>query len=487
MSERRRRYSFYETGHTDPIIEERRPEVIELRSTSKAQRLTSNQRARSPVILRRKTVIYTSTPVHSRRKERVERSPAPVRYLVRPRAPTPPPRLYTPPLQSIMPPKQTPAPRPLSMPQILPQKKEDNKPKAGTRPGDKSKDGPRVKIYEKSHKQSNSFDTGYASGSGFSSPSPWSVEERSPLDYLGASTMSPINTTTTPKSPKPRVDKEPYEIITASSKSRYIKTGSDRTSDRTKDVSATTERKRDPRYVVRTPDSPGVEAEIMPTLSTKPAKPTKPSKDDYAPTRRATQVLQEQLTRGSERSTPSEDSQRLKQLQADLEKLRLERQIAEGRAAEAERRLKQQKVDELERRGRELKRQQAEEQQKREASLARREAKLAKKQWEEIEATPPSSTAPPRRSATLVEQGQVSRRQTLVAPYGSGALTTTTLSPSLLDTENPFLAPILEAQRDEDARRAREGKEDRRRGTVVKETARSVRPRRRDGEDRYHI
>lgn len=476
MSERRRRYSFYETGPINPIIEERRPEVNELKSTSNPQRLTSNQRARSPVVLRRRTVIYTSTPVHSRRKERVERYPSPVRYITRPRAPTPPPRLYTPPLQSIMPPKQTPASRPLSMPQVLPQKKEDNKLKADTKPSDKSKDGPRVKIYEKGHKQSNSFDTGYASGSGFSSP--WSVEERSPLDYLGAST-NPV-TTTAPKSPKPRVDKEPYEIITASSRSRYIKTGS----DRNKDAPATTERKKDPRYVVRTPDSPGVEAEIVPTLS---SKPTKPNKDDYAPTRRATQVLQEQLAREPAQPVQSDDSRRLKQLQTDLQKLRLERQIAEGRAAEAERRLKQQKVDELERRGRELKRQQAEEQQKREASLARREAKLAKKQWEEIEATPPSSTAPPRRSATLVEQGQLPRRPTSMAPYGSGALTTTTQSPSLLDAENPFLAPILEAQRDEDARRAREDRDDRRRGTVVKETARSVRPRRRDGEDRYHV
>lgn len=404
--------------------------------------------------------MFKSTPVHRRRKERVERSPSLPRYIIRPRAPTPPPRLYSPPLLGAMPPKQNPAPKPFEpLPKVLPLKKEDVK--ASDKAKDKAKDRPRVKIYERGHKHSNSYDTGYASA--FSSPSPFSVEERSPLDY----------TTVVPKSPKPRPDREAYEIITGSNKPKYVRFGS----DRSKDASPTAERKRDIRYVSRTPDSPGVEDEYV------PASTTEARQNRFAAPRKSTLVLQREISRDPEttartyEATRAQDA-RLEQLQTELQKLKLKRQIAEGRTAEAERKLEQQRLDDLERREREFQKQKADEQRKREE----READLADRQWKEIQTAPGAPNPPLRRSSTLVEQAPPSRRHTLMAPYSSTAVTSIQ-SPSVLDTNNPFLAPILEAQREEDARR-RQAREERRSNTTVKETGRTARPRARK-DDRW--
>lgn len=348
------------------------------------------------------------------------------------------------------------------MPKALPLKKEDAKSKNDAKSSDKSKEKPRVKVYERGHRHQNSYDTGYASGLS----SPWSIEERSPLDY------SP-----TPKSPKPRVDKEPYEIIVGSGKPNYAKYSN----SRKKDHPAVTERKSDVRYVNRTPESPDYEDEYV------PGPPGNSSK--LANVRKTARVLQEKVEQGAGTKTPKyeaarrEEAQRLKQietLQAELGKTRLERQLAEGRAAEAERKLKQQQIDELERREKELRQQQAEEQKKREEEILRREVELAEKQWKEIQEAP--SPVLQRRPAALVEQEKKPRRNSLMAPYGASALTTTFQSPSVLATDSLFFAPIFEAQRDEDARRARESKNERRRGTEVKETSRSAgqRPRRGD-------
>lgn len=356
-----------------------------------------------------------------------------------------------------MPPKQSPAFKPafVPLPKPLPQKKEDVK--TSDKSKDKSKEKPRVKVYEAGHRRVNSYDTGYASG--YSSPR---VEERSPLDY----------TTTAPKSPKPQPDKEAYEIITGSSKPRYVKPSTERKTD----VEQTAERKKGVRYVSRNPDSPGTEDEYVLGPSAESRK------DRFAGPKKSTLILQEKLADKSEtRPTPKKvsfDDTRNQELEAEIRQIRLQRQMAEGRAAEAK--LKQQRIDELDRREQELKRQQTEEQSLRWETMSPREAELAEQQWKEIQATPVINP-PQRRPATVAEPKPVSRRHPLMTPYGSTALTTATTSPNVLATENPFLAPILEAQADEDARRARE---ERRRSTAIKETSRTQRQRPRN-DDRY--
>lgn len=310
-----------------------------------------------------------------------------------------------------------------------------------------------MKIYEKVHKRINSNDTGYAS----ELSSPYAFEDRSPLDY----------TTAVPKGPRP--DTEACEIITGSSRPRYVKSGG--------------ERKKDVRYVSRTPDSPGIEDEYVPSPSTEARK------DRLAGPRKTTLVLQRELDIDSEMvSGPEEasfDENRIQKLETELRKVRIERQIAENRPTDAK--VKSQRLEDLNRRESELKQRMAEEQRRMVETISPREAELAEKQWKEISGSPKPSL---RRSSTLVEQTPAPspppRRPALMTAYNSTALTTSTQSPSVLATENPFLAPILEAQRDEDARRA--AREERRRGTgtgtTVRETGRTARQRPRN-DDRY--
>lgn len=370
-----------------------------------------------------------------------------------------------------MPPKQSPAPRPKITPltKSLTQREDV---KASEKSKDKDKDKPRVKVYDKGHKHSNSYDTGYASGLS----SPWNIEERSPDDY----------TTAVPKSAKPRSEKEPYEIITSSSRPRYIKADSERKKDvsplmeRKKDIPATAERKKDVRYINRSPDSLDVDDDYVPGPSTDTRK------DKYAGPRRTTLVLQTQLAKNTDDlddlSEDDYDDSQIQRMEAELRKVRLERQIAEGRTSEAK--PKQQHLEDLNVREKQVQQKLAEEQKKRVKFMTPREEELAEKQWKEIQAIPnPKANPSLRRSATNAsEPTPPSRRHTLMTPYGSTALTTATQSPSVLATENPFLAPILEAQREEDARRA--AREEKRRGTAIKETGRTARQRPRN-DDRY--
>lgn len=325
-----------------------------------------------------------------------------------------------------------------------------------------------MKIYEKVHKKNNSDDTGYASGLS----SPWAVEDRSPLDYV----------TAVPRSPKPRSDTEAYEVTTSSSRPRYIKSSS----ERKKDAPPTAERRTNIRYVNRTPKSPSTEDDHVPGPSTETRK------DISAGPRRTTVLLQRELAKGTktvafadeddededEDDDDHYDDPQMQQLEVELRKVRLERQLAEGRSIEEK--PKRQQVEGLNRRERQLTQQLEDERTRRIGTMSPREAELAEKQWREIQAAPTVNPSL-RRPANLVEHPTPKRPALKTSPE-STALTTASRALSVLDIPNPFLAPILEAQQEDDARQA--ARAERRRVTAVKETGRSARQRPRN-DDRH--
>ncbi|KAK5941406.1 hypothetical protein PMZ80_006684 [Knufia obscura] len=348
----------------------------------------------------------------------------------------------------------------IPLPKPLPTKDEEERAKK-----DKKATKEKPKVHVSSHKPSRSYDTGYGSAS------PYSFEERSPDQY------SP-----SPKSAKPKADTTVYETIDGKArKGTYI----------TKDGKLV-------RYVSKSPNSP-----INETYT--PTKPADPYKTKYKAAKETTKALQEALTETTEKAqynyVAAKDqeakhlstSYQIDALEEELRKLRLQAQILEGRAAEAdrkrmvaERKLREQEIEEELKERREERRL---ERARREEERVTREAAFARKQWDEIEASPSPISRRPAQKPLIEQDTRPARRSTLVttspysSPYTTQAVTTTTESPGILATSgNPFIDPILEAQRDYDLAQAR-GEEDRRRATGVQYS--SSRRERRRGDDRY--
>lgn len=339
------------------------------------------------------------------------------------------------------------------LPKPLPTKEEEEKAKK-----DKKAPKEKPKVSVSGHKPHQSYDTGYGSSS------PYSFEERSPDQY------SP-----SPKTAKPKPDTTVYETVGGKArKIKYI----------TKDGKVI-------RYISRSPNSP-VDQDLA------PAKPADPYKTKYKAAKETTRVLQEALADQTETAQYNYDAAKdqeakrlstsiqIDALEEELRKLRLQAQLLEGRAAEAdrkrmvaERKLREQEIEE------ELA-EQRKERARREAERNRLEEEFARKQWDEIDASPSPVSRRPRGQTPLIDQpSKPARRSTLVttSPYSSQAMTTAPQSPSVFATTgNPFIDPILEAQRDYDLAQAR-GEEDRRRATGVQYS--TSRRERRRGDDRY--
>ena len=331
------------------------------------------------------------------------------------------------------------------LPKPLPTKEEEERAKK-----DKKSSKEKPKVHVPGHKPTQSYDTGYGSAS------PYSLEERSPDLY------SP-----NPKSPKPKADTTVYETI----------------SGKPRNVTYITKDGRRVRYVSRSPDSP-IEK------NSAPAKSSDPYKTKYKEAKQTTKALQEALADQAETAqynyvaARDQEAKRLSTsvqidaLDEELRSLRLQAQVLEGRAAEADRR---RMVAE-----RKLREQEIEQEiQEREQERVRREQELARKQWEEIEASPSPITRGLARAPLIDQPRKPSRKSTpgYPSPYSSQAMTTGTQPPAILATTgNPFIEPILEAQRDYALSQARD-EEDRRRATGVEYS--SSRRERRRGDDRY--
>lgn len=415
MSERRRRYSIYETKHTIPLIEEREPEIY------------------NPSRQRRHTVVFKTT-VYRRSREHLGRSPSPLRHWERRSAPSPPPQLPSPPSLDdwfTMSPTDSPAPgrKYVPLPKPLPTKEdsEEERPKKN-----KKSSKAKPKVHGSGHKPVQSYDTGHDSAS------PYSLEERSPDLY------SPNL-----KSPKPmsKPDATVYEFVDGKTrKVRYIIKDGKRVC-----------------YVSRSPDSP-----IDKTLAS--AKSSDPYKNKYKEAKQTTLALREALADQAEATQYNYAAARdqeakhlltaaqISTLEEELRRSRLQAQISEGRAAEADRK---RMVAERKLREQDMERELEEQRQKR----VLRGEEFARRQWEEIEASP--SPVKSRLAQTpLIEQPRKPARKDTSGystSYNPQAMATSTQSPSILATTgNPFLDPILEAQRDYDLL-----VEDRRRATGV--------------------
>jgi len=288
------------------------------------------------------------------------------------------------------------------------------------------------KVHGPGHKPVQPYDTGHDSGS------PYSLEERSPALY------SPNL-----KGPKPmsKPDATVYEFVDGKTrKVKYI----------TKDGKRIC-------YVSRSLDSP-----IDKTLAS--AKSSDPYKNKYKEAKQTTQALREALADQAEATQYNYAAARdqeakhllttaqISTLEEELRRSRLQAQISEGRAAEADRK---RMVAERELHERDIERELEEWRQKR----VLREEEFARKQREEIKASP--SPVKSRLAQTpLIEQPRKPARKDTSGystPYNPQAVATATQSPNILATTgNPFLDPILEAQRDYDLL-----VEDRRRATGV--------------------
>lgn len=325
-----------------------------------------------------------------------------------------------------MSPTDSPAPgrKFVPLPKPLPTKEEEERAKKAKK---SSKEKPKVHV--PGHKPTQSYDTGYGSAS------PYSLEERSP-DLYGPN----------PKSPKPKADTTVYETIGGKPrKVTYI----------TKDGKLV-------RYVSRSPDSPI-------DKNSAPAKSSDPYKTKYKEAKQTTKALQEALADQAETAqynyvaARDQEAKRLSTsvqidaLDEELRRLRLQAQVLESRAAEADRK---RMVAERKLREQEIEQEIQDWKQER----ARREQEFARKQW--------CPSKPARKSTSGYP-----------SPYSSQAMTTGTQSPNVLATTgNPFIDPILEAQRDYALSQARD-EEDRRRATGVEYS--SSRRERRRGDDRY--
>jgi len=329
----------------------------------------------------------------------------------------------------------------IPLPTPLPTKEEEERARKAKKA---LKEKPKVSI--KSHKHHQSYDTGYGSAS------PYSYEERSPEQYIPS-----------PKSAKPKPDTTPYETIDG-------KSGTTRYITKTKDGKVV-------RYVSRKSISP-IDAGYG------AAKPAEPYKTKYKAAKETTKALQDALydsTETAQHNYVAAKEQEAKRLSASaqidaleeqLRSLRLKAQIYEDLAETAER---QRLVAERKLREQEIKQKIAD--QKKERTLL--EEDFARRQWDEIEAMPASPSPITRRPARtpLIEQASKPRRNNTAtpSPYTSQAMTTASQVPGILaPTGNPFLDPILEAQKDE---------EDRRRATGIQYS--SSRRERRRGDDRY--
>lgn len=331
------------------------------------------------------------------------------------------------------------------LPPELPREEEESKKDKKSK---KDKTTPKEKPYVKTHKHGVSWDD-----SAYGSSSPYSYEDRSPDQY--------------PRSSKFGTDEVKYEVINGKTRKvkYYTKNGK-----RYRYVSSTLDSADDDEYV-RDPSYD-------------------PYKDKYKDVKRQAKILTEVVAEAEEtakynyQAAKREESAKfaaaatIEELESRLRALTLQAQVAEIRMAEEqrkraaiERKLEEKELnDELERR-REL--------------LQIKEKRLAREQWEQIEASP-SPVDRKRRSYPVVTQ-PANRPRTTTAP---GTVTTTTYGQNTVSAYKSPLAPtdpydaIREAQADYDAGRSkpsRRSDEDRRYATGTQTGYTSQRtPARRD-------
>lgn len=312
------------------------------------------------------------------------------------------------------------------LPPVLP--KEDTASKKDKSTKDKTTPKEKSKPYVKTHKQGVSWDD-----SAYGSASPYSYEDRSPDQYAA-------------RSLKFRADEVKYEIINGKTRKvkYYTKDGK-----RYRYVTSTLEAAEDDDYV------------LDPNY-----------KDKYKDAKKQTKVLSEVIADVEEtakynyKAAKQEESAKMmaaatiEDLQARLRALALKAQINEDLLAEAERKaaIAQRKLEQRD----------IEDELRRRSEIARiNEQRLAREQWEQIEASP--SPIQRKRQSFPVAINQTSNRpRTTTVP---GPVTTTTYGQTPASAYKSPLAPtvpfdaILEARADFEAGRSkpsRRSDEDRR-------------------------
>lgn len=299
------------------------------------------------------------------------------------------------------------------LPGRLPTKEEEMAKKDQKEPKDKPK------VYVPGHKPRRSADSGFASSS------PYSFEERSPDQY------SP-----SPKSIKVRqADTQVYEQVASKPRptTNYI----------LKDGKLV-------RVAPRSLDS-RFEDEYVPGPPATPKSRNTGYKTKYKAAKETTKALQAVVADTTEIAqhnyvAAKDQEARFQSLEDELRRLRLQAQISEAKAAEADR-----KRMEAERKLRQSEIEKELEEMRHDRE--RRAREFERKQNDEIAAS--ISPATRTRRPTLIDQPHLPKRNAIVTTsYGAAALTATAPPTVTNPSRNPFMDPLDEAAADYDRSQA---------------------------------